>query len=339
MCVPDRMRAMVVEEQGRPMAMRDVPVPRPGPAQVLLRVHACGACRTDLHVVDGELTRPKVPLILGHQIVGTVAARGDGAGRFAVGRRVGVPWLARTCGECRYCRRGQENLCNDALFTGYTLDGGFAEYAVAYEQYAFALPEGYADAEVAPLLCAGMIGYRTYRMAGEGVERLGIYGFGSAAHIVAQIAVHQGKEVYAFTREGDRAGQEFARSLGAVWAGSSTEPPPQKLDAAIIFAPAGSLVPAALRACARGATVVCGGIHMSDIPSFPYEILWEERAVRSVANLTRRDGEELFEVAPQVPVKVHVQTFPLEAANEVMDRIRDGRVEGSAVLVISEDAG
>jgi propanol-preferring alcohol dehydrogenase len=332
------MRAMVLEERGRPMALREVPVPEPGPGQVLVRVHVCAACRTDVHIVDGELTGPKLPLILGHQIVGAVAAKGRGAERFSVGERVGVPWLGRTCGECRYCRRGQENLCDNALFTGYTLDGGFAQYAVAHEQYAFAMPEGYDDAQAAPLLCAGMIGYRTYRMAGEKAERLGIYGFGSAAHIVVQIAVHQGRKVYAFTREGDRKGQEFARSLGAVWAGPSTEPPPEELDAALIFAPAGPLVPAALRACAKGATVVCGGIHMSDIPSFPYEILWGERVICSVANLTRRDGEELFEIAPRVPVKTHVQTFPLEEANDVMDRIREGRIEGSAVVTVAPAA-
>jgi len=295
-------------------------------------VRACGVCRTDLHIVDGDLPQPELPRILGHQIVGTIVALGEGVSGFSIGERVGVPWLGYTCGECQYCRRDQENLCDNARFTGYDIDGGFAEYAAAYAKYCFDLPEGYGDTEVAPLLCAGLIGYRTYRLAGDNVKRLGIYGFGSAAHIICQIAVHQGKEVYAFTREGDEGGQAFARSLGAVWAGPSTVEPPQKLDAALIFAPVGPLIPAALRASARGATIVSGGIHMSDIPSFPYSILWEERVIRSVANLTRRDGEELLAIAPKVPVRVTTEVHPLEEVNAVLDRIRDGSLEGSGVV-------
>ena len=328
------MRAMVLSEPGKPLELRQVPKPTPGPEQMLLRVRACGVCRTDLHVVDGELPNPKLPLVLGHQIVGTVVQAGDQVRDFQEGDRVGVPWLGGTCGQCRYCLKGQENLCDRALFTGYTLDGGFAEYAVAHQSYAFALPDQYGDAEAAPLLCAGLIGYRTYRMAGEGVEHLGIYGFGAAAHIVAQVAIHEGKKVYAFTRQGDTAGQDFARSLGAAWAGASGEEPPEKLDAALIFAPVGPLVPAALRASAKGATIVCGGIHMSDIPAFPYEILWEERVIRSVANLTRQDGVEFFQIAPRVPVRTHVTVFPLEQANEVLDRLRAGEIEGAAVLEV-----
>jgi propanol-preferring alcohol dehydrogenase len=310
-----------------------VPVPRPGPGQLLIRVGACGVCRTDLHVFDGELTEPKLPLILGHEIAGTVAAVGEGVGQFRIGDRVGVPWLGWTCGQCRYCRRGQENLCDHARFTGYTIDGGYAEYIVADQRYCFRLPEGYGDAEAAPLLCAGLIGYRSYRMAGEQAERLGLYGFGAAAHIIAQIAVHQGRKVYAFTKSGDVETQAFARQLGAVWAGDSTELPPEELDAAIIFAPVGALVPAALRATAKGGVVVCGGIHMSDLPAFPYRILWEERIVRSVANLTRQDGEELLAVAPQAGVRSAVQPFRLEQANEALERLRRGQVVGAAVLV------
>jgi len=323
---------MVLAEMGEPLRMREVPVPQPAAGQVLLKVRACGVCRTDLHIVDGDLPQPELPRILGHQIVGTIVALGEGVSGFSIGERVGVPWLGYTCGECQYCRRDQENLCDNARFTGYDIDGGFAEYAAAYAKYCFHLPEGYSDAEVAPLLCAGLIGYRTYRLAGDNVKRLGIYGFGSAAHIICQIAVHQGKEVYAFTREGDAEGQAFARSVGAVWAGPSTVEPPQKLDAALIFAPVGPLIPAALRASARGATVVSGGIHMSDIPSFPYSILWEERVIRSVANLTRRDGEELLAIAPKVPVRVTTEVHPLEEVNAVLDRIRDGSLEGSGVV-------
>ena len=331
------MRAMLLEKMGEPLRLRDdVAVPRAGDGQMLLKVHACGVCRTDLHIVDGDLERPELPRILGHQIVGSVAALGGNVEGFSIGDRVGVPWLGYTCGTCRYCARGQENLCDNARFTGYDIDGGFAEYTVAYAQYCFHLPEGYSDTEVAPLLCAGLIGYRTYRLAGTDAERIGIYGFGSAAHIICQIAVHQGKKVYAFTREGDAEGQEFARSLGAVWAGPSTAEPPEKLDAAMIFAPVGALYPAALRACAKGATVVSGGIHMSDIPSFPYHILWEERVMRSVANLTRRDGEELLAIAPQVPVKVTTEVHPLEKVNTVIDRIRSGELEGSGVVRVTD---
>jgi len=336
MAKAEMMRAMVLEKPGQRLKWLEVPTPRPGPEQVLIRVHTCGVCRTDLHVLDGELTRPKLPLIMGHEIVGTVVETGSRVRQFRAGERLGVPWLGRTCGACRYCRGGRENLCDAPGFTGYTLDGGYAEYAVADEGYSFALPPAYGDAEAAPLLCAGFIGFRSYRLAREAGPRLGIYGFGAAAHITAQIAVHQGKEVYAFTRRGDAQAQEFARRLGAVWAGSSEEPPPEELDAAIIFAPVGPLVPAALRATARGGVVVCGGIHMSDIPSFPYDILWGERVVRSVANLTRADGEEFLELAPRVPVKTEVQLFPLEQANEALEDLRRGRIQGAAVLVVSE---
>ncbi len=330
--IPPQMQAMVLEAPGRPLVLKELPVPAPGPGQVLLKVHACGVCRTDLHVVDGELPHPKLPLVLGHEIVGTVIAAGPGVERFTLGQRVGVPWLGHTCGQCRYCRQGRENLCDRPLFTGYTLDGGFAQFALADQRYSFPLPEGYSDPEAAPLLCAGLIGYRSYRMAGEGVERLGIYGFGAAAHITAQVAVYQGKRVYAFTRPGDAEAQAFARRLGAAWAGDSTEAPPEELDAAIIFAPVGPLLPAALRATARGGTVVLGGIYMSDIPSFPYDILWGERVVRSVANLTRQDGEEFLALAPRVPVKTEVQAFPLDQANEALNRLRQGQLQGAAVL-------
>jgi alcohol dehydrogenase, propanol-preferring len=332
--IPEMMRAMVLEAPGQPLQERQVPVPRPGLQQVLIRVKACGVCRTDLHILDGELQEPKLPLIPGHQIAGTVVRVGRDVRRFGVGDRVGVPWLGYTDGTCRYCRRGQENLCDHPLFTGYTIDGGFAEYAVADQRYCFPLPETYSDAEAAPLLCAGLIGYRTYRLAGENVERLGIYGFGAAAHIVAQVAAHQGVEIYAFTSPGDVAAQDFARRLGAVWAGDSTELPPVPLDAALIFAPVGPLIVAALRATAKGGVVVSGGIHMSDIPAFPYSLLWEERVVRSVANLTRRDGEEFLAIAPQVPVKTEIQTFPLEGANEALERLRRGQLQGAAVLVV-----
>jgi len=334
MQIPEKMTAMVLEQVGRPLRLTELPVPRPAPGEILIRVAACGVCRTDLHVVDGELANPKLPLVLGHEIVGRVAAAGAGKSRFKTGQRVGVPWLGRTCGRCCYCSTGRENLCETPLFTGYTLDGGYAQYAVADENYCFALPQSYGDVEAAPLLCAGLIGYRTYRLAGENVAALGIYGFGAAAHIVAQIAIHEGKRLYAFTRPGDTAGQDFARSLGAVWAGDSAQEPPEKLDAALIFAPVGALIPAALRASARGATIVSGGIHMSDIPSFPYHLLWHERVVRSVANLTRRDGEEFLALAPQVPVRTHVQPFSLEKANEALDALRTGKIEGAAVLVV-----
>ncbi len=334
MQIPEKMPAMVLEAPGRPLRLLEVPVPRPGPEQVLIRVRACGVCRTDLHIVDGDLTEPKLPLILGHEIVGTVAAVGQGVEKFRSGDRIGVPWLGYTCGVCRYCRQGRENLCDHPAFTGYTLDGGYAQYTVAHQGYGFHLPPDYPAAAAAPLLCAGLIGYRSYRLAGEAVARLGIYGFGAGAHITVQVAVHQGKRVYGFTRPGDTRTQEFARSLGAVWAGDSDKLPPEELDAAIIFAPVGSLVPAALRAIARGGTVVCGGIHMSDIPAFPYDILWGERVLRSVANLTRRDGDEFLALAPRVPVKTEVQTFRLEAANEALDHLRRGLIQGAAVLLV-----
>ncbi len=299
---------------------------------MLLRVHACAVCRTDLHILDGELSQPKLPLVLGHEIVGTVVQAGEGANAFLVGQRVGVPWLGWTDGACRYCQRGQENLCAAAKFTGYTLDGGYAEYTVADQRYCFLLPEGYPDLQAAPLLCAGLIGYRTYRLAGPDAERLGIYGFGAAAHIIAQVAVHQGRQVYAFSKPGDVDAQQFALSLGAAWAGGSDELPPVELDAALIFAPVGALIPAALRATARGGVVVSGGIHMSDIPAFPYSLLWEERIVRSVANLTRQDGEEFLALAPRVPVHTSVIPFPLEQANEALQALRQGALQGAAVL-------
>jgi propanol-preferring alcohol dehydrogenase len=334
MHVPDTMIAMVLTEPGKPLERQEVPVPRPQEGQLQIAVHTCGVCRTDLHIVDGDLTEPKLPLILGHQIVGHVVGTGPGVDGFAEGDRVGVPWLGWTDGSCSFCRRGQENLCDNALFTGYTIDGGYAQYAVADARYCFHLPERYEDAEVAPLLCAGLIGFRTYRLTGEHVKRLGIYGFGAAAHLVAQIAVYQGKEVYAFTRPGDAESQTFARSLGATWAGGSDQEPPVKLDAAMIFAPVGALYPAALRAVVKGGTVVSGGIHMSDIPRFPYDILWGERIMRSVANLTREDGEAFFEIAPKVPVKTSYEVLPLEQADEALRRIRDGELEGAAVLQV-----
>jgi propanol-preferring alcohol dehydrogenase len=326
------MRALIFEKVGQPLRLAEIPIPQPGPGQVLLRVHACAVCRTDLHILDGELSQPKLPLVLGHEIVGTVVQAGEGANAFTAGQRVGVPWLGWTDGTCRYCQRGQENLCEQARFTGYTLDGGYAEYTVADQRYCFPLPEGYPDLQAAPLLCAGLIGYRTYRLAGPHAERLGIYGFGAAAHIIAQVAVHQGRQVYAFSKPGDVDAQQFARSLGAVWAGGSDELPPVELDAALIFAPVGALIPAALRATARGGVVVSGGIHMSDIPAFPYSLLWEERIVRSVANLTRQDGEEFLALAPQVPVHTSVTPFPLEQANEALQALRQGALQGAAVL-------
>jgi propanol-preferring alcohol dehydrogenase len=326
------MRAMVLTTPETALQEMDLPVPAPGPGQVLLRVHACGVCRTDLHVVDGELTEPKLPLVPGHEIVGTVVQRGEGAERFAIGERVGVPWLGRTCGRCPYCRSNRENLCDRPGFTGYTIDGGYADCTVADERYCFSLPSTYADADAAPLLCAGLIGYRSLVMAG-GARRLGIYGFGAAAHIIAQVARHQGRQVFAFTRANDEEARRLALALGATWAGSSGERPPEELDAAIIFAPVGALVPLALQAVAKGGTVVCAGIHMSDIPSFPYRWLWQERVIRSVANLTRRDGEEFLTLAPQVPVRTHVQPFTLREANEALTQLRSGRVHGAAVLV------
>jgi alcohol dehydrogenase, propanol-preferring len=319
------MRAMVLEAPGKPLVERDLPQPEPATGEVLVAVHVCGVCRTDLHVADGELPDPKLPLVLGHQIVGTAVETGE---------RVGVPWLGWTDGQCRYCRSGRENLCDRARFTGYHLDGGYAEYAVADERYTFPIPEGYADAQAAPLLCAGLIGYRSLRLAGDG-ERLGLYGFGASAHIVLQVARHQGRRVFAFTRAGDEEGQRFARELGADWAGASGDAPPEELDAAIIFAPVGGLVPEALRVTAKGATVVCAGIHMSDIPAFPYELLWGERVVRSVANLTRRDGEEFLALAPRVPVRTEIELLPLEQANQALDRLRAGQVRGAAVLSVA----
>ena len=327
------MRAMIFETPGKALSLRQMDLTEPSAEQVLLRVLACAVCRTDLHVIDGELTNPKTPLIPGHEIVGSVAAVGVAVARFKVGDRVGVPWLGWTCGECSFCREGQENLCDGAKFTGYTLDGGYAEYTVADQRFCFPIPESYSDTEAAPLLCAGLIGYRSLVKAGNG-KRLGIYGFGAAAHIVAQVAKYQGREIYAFTRPGDSKAQEFALSLGAVWAGSSNQSPPVKLDAAIIFAPVGALVPQALNAVRKGGTVVAGGIHMSDIPSFPYALLWEERSICSVANLTRRDGAEFMELAPKVPVRTEVETFALEQANQALDRLRSGKIHGAAVLVM-----
>jgi alcohol dehydrogenase, propanol-preferring len=323
------MRAMVLDAAGQALRAAELPEPEPGPGQVALEVLACGVCRTDLHIVDGELSEPKLPLVLGHQIVARVAGGGE---RFVPGQRVGVPWLGWTDGDCRYCRSGRENLCDSALFTGYDLDGGYAEHVVADERYCLPLPDGYEDLQVAPLLCAGLIGYRTLRLAGD-AERIGIYGFGAAAHIICQVAVHQGRRVFAFTRADDDAAQAFALELGAEWAGDALGPPPEELDAALVFAPAGELVPAALRAVAKGGSVVCGGIHMSDIPAMPYELLWGERVLRSVANLTRSDAEEFLTLAPAVPVRTRVQAFELERANDALKSVRDGRVRGAAVVV------
>ena len=328
------MRAMVLDEPKRPLELRDVQKPKPGGGQLLVRVSTCAVCRTDLHLVDGELPNPKLPLILGHQIVGHVEEIGDENSNFAIGDRIGIPWLGWTDAECAYCRSGRENLCDNARFTGYTVDGGYAEFTVADARYCFHLPECYDDVEVAPLLCAGLIGYRSYRKTGN-ARRLGIYGFGNAAHLIAQIAIYEGRELFAFTRPGDKATQQSAKELGAVWAGGSEEMPPENLDAAIIFASVGPLVPAALQALAKGGVVVCGGIHMTDIPSFPYVELWEERVITSVANLTRHDGDEFFETAPRVPIRTKTQTFPLEEANAALDRFRSGRLKGTAVLVVN----
>jgi alcohol dehydrogenase, propanol-preferring len=321
----------VLDRQREPLRAADLPEPEPGPGEVLLDVQACGICRTDLHVIDGELEKPKLPLVPGHQIVGRVAGAGEGAERFASGHRVGVPWLGWTDGTCQFCRTGRENLCEHAQFTGYDRDGGYAERVVADERFCFPLPDGYDDDQAAPLLCAGLIGYRALRMTGY-AERVGLYGFGASAHIVTQVLRHQGRRVFAFTRGDDDAAQEFARSLGAEWAGDSMQPGPEPLDAAIIFAPAGALVPAALRAVAPAGVVVCAGIHMSDIPSFPYELLWHERQVRSVANLTRRDGEEFMKLAPEAGVRTEIERYPLEQAGAVLDRLRAGEVRGAAVL-------
>jgi len=323
------MRAMVLDAAGTPLRPADLPEPEPGPGQVVLRVGACGVCRTDLHIVDGELAEPKLPLVLGHQVVGDVVRGGT---RFEPGARVGIPWLGWTCGECRYCLSGRENLCDRARFTGYDVDGGYAELAVADERFCFPIPEAYANDRAAPLLCAGLIGYRALRLAGD-AETIGLYGFGASAHIVCQVAVAQGRRVFAGTRPGDGETQAFARSLGAVWAGDAAAGPPEELDAVILFAPAGELVPAALRHVGKGGVVVCAGIHMSDIPTFPYELLWGERVVRSVANLTREDGEEFLMIAPTVPVQTEVETFELEDANEALARLRSGALRGAAVLV------
>ncbi len=330
------MRAMLFQGVGKPLIMKDLPIPTPEPNQILLRVHACGICRTDLHIIDGELREPRLPLVLGHQIVGRVAGIGAGVDGFREGERVGIPWLGGSCGVCVHCRGDRENLCSTPRFTGYQVHGGFAEYAVADRRFCFPIPEGYPDLQAAPLLCAGLIGYRSLVMAGEG-KRLGIYGFGAAAHIVTQVARWQGRKIYAFTREGDFDGQRFAREMGAVWAGNAGEPPPAELDAAIIFAPAGELVPLALRAVGRGGTVVCGGIHMSDIPTFPYELLWGERILRSVANLTRRDGTEFLDLAPRIPIRTEVRSFPLEEANEALELLRRGAIRGAGVLLIHDD--
>lgn len=331
--MPETMSAMVLERPGEPLAFRRLERPRPGPGQVRLRVRTCGVCRTDLHVQAGELPHPKLPLVLGHEIVGIVEENGTGARRFAPGTTVGVPWLGWTCGECRFCRSGRENLCDRAAFTGYDRDGGYAEHTVADERYCFALPPGYSPERAAPLLCAGLIGYRSLVAVGD-AARLGLYGFGAAAHIVAQVARHQGRRIFAFTRPGDVEGQRFARELGAEWAGGSDEPAPEPLDAAILFAPVGALVPAALRATDKGGRVVCAGIHMSPIPSFPYDILWGERSVRSVANLTRQDGEDFFRLATTLPLEISVESFPLGQANEALEHVRSGRVRGAAVLEV-----
>jgi alcohol dehydrogenase, propanol-preferring len=327
------MQAMILDQAQRPLRfVADAREPHPGPGEVLIRVTACGVCRTDLHIVDGELHEPKLPLIPGHEIVGTIEEAGDGVQHMRRGDRVGVPWLGWVCGRCAYCRTARENLCAEARFTGYQIDGGYAGFTVADARFCFSIPSAYGDVEAAPLLCAGLIGYRALKLAGAG-ERLGLYGFGAAAHIAAQVASHRGQRVFAFTKPGDREGQDFARSLGAFWAGGSDARPPEALDAAIIFAPVGALVPAALEATAKGGIVVCAGIHMSDIPSFPYRILWEERQLRSVANLTRADGEEFFAIAPQVPVRTVTEPFPLAQANDALRRLREGRITGAAVLV------
>jgi propanol-preferring alcohol dehydrogenase len=337
------MRAMVLDKPRQPLQLRDIEKPRPAKGQLLVRIATCAVCRTDLHVVDGELPDPKLPLIPGHQIVGYVeelgpeipSSFGIPASSFAIGDRVGIPWLGWTDGECAYCRSNRENLCDRARFTGYTIDGGYAEFTVADARFCFHLPDRYDDVEVAPLLCAGLIGYRSYRRTGD-ARRLGIYGFGNAAHLVAQVALHEGRDLFVFTRPGDMETQQSAKVLGALWAGGSDEMPPEKLDAAIIFASVGPLVPAALRAIAKGGIVVCGGIHMSDIPSFPYADLWEERVITSVANLTRRDGEEFFDIAPRVPIKTNTETFPLEEANIALDQFRSGELKATAVLAITE---
>lgn len=327
------MKAMVLEQQGEPLQPRDIPDPTISPSQILVKVEACGVCRTDLHILDGDLNDPKLPLVLGHEIVGKVVAAGKEVEDFAIGQRVGVPWLGRTCGNCAYCNSGSENLCDNPTFTGYQTDGGYAEYTVADHHYSFPVPDNYAAVAAAPLLCAGLIGYRSLRLAGNG-ERIGLYGFGAAAHIICQVAVFQGRQVFAFTRPGDSTGQNFALSLGAIWAGGSDTHPPEELDAAIIFAPVGSLVPRALESVRKGGIVVCAGIHMSEIPSFDYKLLWGERVIRSVANLTREDGNEFLELAPKIPVKTEIRTFPLAEANEALRELREGKIRGAGVLVL-----
>lgn len=328
------MRAMVLHTPHTLLKLTDCPIPTPNPEQVLIHVNACGICRTDLHILDGELTQPKRPLIPGHQIVGTIAALGSQVTQFRVGDRIGVPWLGHTCNHCRYCQSQRENLCDTAEFTGYQIDGGYAEYTVADHRFCFAIPDTYPALQAAPLLCAGLIGYRAYQMIGD-AQRIGFYGFGAAAHILIQVARYEGRQVFAFTRSGDEAGQQFAKKLGAVWAGASDQVPSELLDAAIIFAPTGSLVPAALRAVAKGGVVVCAGIHMSEIPAFSYDLLWGERVLRSVANLTRRDGEAFLALAPKIPIQTQVQAFPLIQANEALQALRNGQIQGAAVLEIN----
>lgn len=335
MVTPTTMKAMVLVRAQNALTPEIIAVPEPNEEQVLVKIIACGVCRTDLHIIDGELAHPKLPLIPGHEIVGEVVKKGQSVSRLTEGDFVGIPWLAYTCGKCKYCKKGKENLCENSLFTGYTIDGGYAQYTVAYEKYCFMLDQQYANASGSPLLCAGLIGYRSYTMIGEHVSNLGIYGFGAAAHILTQLTIYQGKKIFAFTREGDKEAQSFALKLGASWAGDSTQAPPEKLDAAIIFAPVGSLVPKALKDLDKGGIVVCGGIHMSDIPSFPYEILWEERIIRSVANLTRNDGEEFLKMAPKVPIHTETQIFPLDKANEALQALREGKIHGAAVLVMN----
>jgi alcohol dehydrogenase, propanol-preferring len=326
------MYAMMLDEPGQALNMRCLPCPQPGPDQLLVKIAACAVCRTDLHVVDGELPKPKLPVIPGHEIVGRVASCGTNIRNFSIGERIGIPWLGWTCGQCRYCRSGHENLCESAKFTGYQINGGYAEYTVADARYCFRIPDNYSDVEAAPLLCAGLIGYRTLKMAGD-AERIGIYGFGAAAHIVAQLLRYQGKKLFAFTRAGDTAAQDFAGRMGAMWVGGSDTIPPEELDAAIIFAPIGALVPAALRAIRPGGIVICGGIHMSDIPAFPYDILWREKRLVSVANLTRRDAEEFLALAPKVPIRVTTESLPLSQANTALTRLREGKLTGAAVLI------
>ncbi|MCB1113002.1 MAG: zinc-dependent alcohol dehydrogenase family protein [Chlamydiia bacterium] len=331
------MKAMILEKAGTPLIMQEVPEPKIKDNFLLIRVLVCGVCRTDLHIIDGELEEPKLPLILGHQVIGIVEEIGKGVTGFSVGERVGIPWLGGCCGHCDYCIHEKENLCDEALFTGYQVNGGYAEYCIADPRFCFPIPDQFPTIQAAPLLCAGLIGYRSYRMCGD-AKKIGFYGFGASAHILAQLAKYEGREVYAFTRKGDTQAQELAKRLGAVWVGDSEESPPQQLDAAIIFAPVGSLVPTALRALKKGGSVVCAGIHMSDIPSFPYSILWGERIIRSVANLTRRDGVEFLEIAPRVPIQTEVKTYPLERANEALNDLRSGRLSGAAVLIVDQSA-